>query len=80
MTLFLASLLFVALKAFQQLNVQHDRRWWVLPTSILMAFAEVTLIVGVVKADSVWSAVPIGVGAASGCLIAMEVHRRMRML
>lgn len=76
--LFLTSFAFVSLKAFQQLNVQHDRRMWIVPTSMLMAVTEVTLIVGIVKSDSVYAAIPIGVGSSLGCLLAMEVHRRLR--
>lgn len=76
--LFLTSFAFVSLKAFQQLNVQHDRRLWIVPTSMLMALMEVTLIVGIVKSDSIYSAIPIGAGASLGCLVAMEVHRRLR--
>lgn len=77
-SLFAASLVFVGLKSFQQLNVHYDKYLLILPTSLCMAFAEVTLIVGVVKSDSLWSAVPIGLGAGIGCITAMAFHRKMR--
>jgi hypothetical protein len=76
-SLFAASLVFVGLKSFQQLNVQHGKYLLIVPTSLLMAFAEVTVVVGVVKADSIWAAVPIGCGAGLGCMIAMLTHGKI---
>jgi Na+/melibiose symporter-like transporter len=77
LVLFSASFVYIGLKSFQQLNVQHGKYLLIVPTSLLMAFAEVTVVVGVVKADSIWAAVPIGCGAGLGCMIAMMTHRRM---
>lgn len=78
MSVFLSSFIFVALKSFQQLNVQHDRKWLVLPTSFLMAFVEVSIVLSVVRAQSLWTAIPLGAGAGLGCLFAMFLHRRIR--
>lgn len=75
---FLSSFCFVALKSFQQLNVQHDRKWLVIPTSFLMAFVEVSIVLSVVRSQSLWTAIPLGAGAGLGCLFAMELHRRLR--
>ena len=35
--LFFSSLVFIAMRAFQQLNVQHDRYLWVPPVTAMMA-------------------------------------------
>lgn len=76
--LFVATLVFIALRSFQQLNVQHDRALWVVPTSFAMAFAEVLIVLNVVTSGSIWSAVPMGCGAGLGCLIAMRLHKTLR--
>lgn len=72
-----ASFIFVALKAFQQLNVMHDRTKWVVPTSMLMAFMEVSIIIGAI-ANGWRAAVPMGIGGGLGCLAAMRLHKKMR--
>jgi len=76
--LFFTSLLFIALRAFQQLNVQHDRYLWVPPTTLGMACCEVTTIGLVVKAATLWSALPMAAGGILGCWGAMYFHKRMR--
>lgn len=73
----MASFIFVALKAFQQLNVMHDRTKWVLPTSLMMAFMEVSIIIGAIS-NGWTAAIPMGIGGGLGCLAAMNLHRRMR--
>jgi len=73
----LSSFLFVALRAFQQLNVMHHRVSWVIPTSALMSICEVTVLLGAVKSGW-WSWVPMFIGGSSGCLCAMWAHRRWR--
>jgi hypothetical protein len=77
-SVFLSSFCFVFLKSAQQLNVQHDRKLWVLPTSFLMAFVEVSIVLSVVREQSLWTAIPLGAGAGLGCLSAMFLHRRIR--
>lgn len=74
---FLSSLCFVSAKAFQQLNVQHDRYRWILPCSLVMGLMEVCGIWLVVK-TSFWVFIPLGLGGATGCVLAMVVHKRMR--
>lgn len=75
---FFAQLLFVFLKAFQQLNVQHHRVWWVVPTSVLMATAEVVCVVEIIRQRTLWLAIPMGLGGGLGCLVAMLIHRKLR--
>lgn len=78
LTLFGTSAVFIGLRAFQQLNVQHDRFWWVPPTTAMMALVEMAQILIVVKENSLWSAVPIACGGILGCWASMYYHRRLR--
>lgn len=75
--LLIASFCMVALRAFQQLNVMHDRRLWVPPTSFGMAIAEVSIVLSAIQ-QGWWSWVPMGIGGSVGCLLAMWLHGRMR--
>lgn len=77
-TLFFTSLTFIALRAFQQLNVQHDRYWWVPPTTACMAVVEVLTIHNITKTDTLWPALPMALGGVLGCWFSMWLHRRMR--
>lgn len=76
--LFFTSLAFIALRAFQQLNVQHDRYLWVPPTTALMALCEVASITTIVKHPTLWMALPMACGGVLGCWFSMWLHRRMR--
>ncbi len=67
----------VSARAFQQLNVMHDRILWVFPTSGVMALLEVTIVLHVVT-GGLWSAVPMFLGGSTGCAAAMLMHRHMR--
>ena len=71
---FSASFIFVALKAFQQLNVMKSKYLWVVPTSMAMAVCEVLLIVK--AAEYGWGLIvlPIGLGGGTGCLLSMKIH------
>ena len=77
-SLFFSSLGFIALRAFQQLNVQHDRYLWVPPVTMLMAVCEVLAITAIVKAGSVYAAIPMTFGGVLGCWFSMWLHKRMR--
>lgn len=77
-TAFFASFFYVALKAFQQLNVVHDEFKWVMPVSLGMAACEVTVVTSIVRTADVWLVLCIGVGAGFGAMISMLLHRRMR--
>lgn len=75
----IASFIFIFLKAFQQRNVAFDAPpWAVLCTSLAMAFAEVYVIAVVVTEgyDPVLVC-SIGIGAGTGCILAMRVHHRV---
>ena len=74
----LAMFAFVFLKAFQQRNVAFDHYWPVIPTSWLMAAAEVYVIATIVRIgyDFVLVAA-IGTGAGAGALVAMWLHKRI---
>lgn len=74
--IFLASTIYIATKAFQQLNVVGGHVFWVIPTSYLMAFMEVLIISKIAMTQSVWTAIPLGTGAALGCLFAMWMHKK----
>ena len=77
-TLFFTSLLFIALRAFQQLNVQHDRYLWVPPVTMMMAVVEVLSITTIVKAGTLYAAVPIAFGGVLGAWFSMWLHKRLR--
>lgn len=76
--LFLTSLAFIALRALQQLNVQHDRYMWVPPVTVLMAVCEVLSITTLVKHGELTAAIPLAAGGILGCWFAMWFHKRMR--
>ena len=74
---FLASFSLVALKSWQQLNVQHDRIWWIPPTSYGLAAFELYLWSRAPTADwGIWLA--IGTGAWIGSIAAVIGHRMAR--
>lgn len=67
---FLASFIYIFTKAFQQLNVVNKRYLAVMPTSMVMALCEVTIVASVVK-ESWLIFIPIGISGGLGCLLAM---------
>lgn len=75
---FVASFVFVALKAAQQLNVVHHKVRWVMPVSFAMAVCEVAVVANVARFGWGWIVLPVGLGSGLGCLLAMYVHRRFR--
>lgn len=76
---FVASLVFVGLKAFQQLNVVHGQYLAVLPTSLAMAACEVFVVANVARAGWHWPLVfAVGIGAGLGCCASMWIHKRTR--
>ena len=83
---FLASFTYVALKAFQQLNVMHHRIGWIIPISYGMAICEF-LLVGFIAIASIHAVsdfekiilvFQIGTGGAVGAIVSMILHKRMR--
>jgi len=82
MTLYLsafgASLIYIGLKALQQLNVAHYNYRWIAPVSMLMALCEGYIIVAWAREGSgFWLFVPIGLGAGIGAMAAMLFHQRI---
>lgn len=75
---FLAAYIGVALKAFQQLSVMHDRMLWVPPVSYGMALSEVLIIHAVAEYGIGWIIFWIGTGGWMGALSSMWLHRRLR--
>jgi len=74
-----AMFLMVALRAFQQLNVMHDQRMLVMPTSLAMAACEAVVIVNNAKVGLHLSLIlATGIGAGLGCLLSMSLHKRLR--
>lgn len=76
--LFLASMVYIAMRAFQQLNVQHERYLWVPPVTALMAVCEVTTLTSVIKASSLFAAIPLACGGVLGCWFSMWLHKYLR--
>ena len=75
---FVASLCFVALKAFQQLNVVHDQYLLVIPTSCLMAVCEVFVIANIAtKGWDLGLVAAVGLGSGLGCVFSMFLHKRI---
>lgn len=70
--------MYVALKAFQQLNVVHDEFKWIMPISLSMAACEVAVVSAIVKAPDLFLILAIGLSAGVGAIASMLLHRRMR--
>lgn len=76
---FSAMLVFIALKAFQQLSVVHDQYWLITPISVAMGFCEVYIIASVSKSGfSPLLALVIGLGGAVGAMFSMYLHKKIR--
>lgn len=77
---FSASFIFIFLKAFQQRNVAFDNYQIVVPTSMLMAFAEFYVIHNFIKTGyNIPIILSIGLGSGVGALIAMLLHKQWFM-
>lgn len=68
----------VFFRAFQQLNVQHDRKAWVFPCSFAMSACEVFAVLTVAATQNFWLIIPMGIGAGTGCLLSMTLHKYLR--
>jgi hypothetical protein len=77
---FVASFLFVFLKAFQQLNVHHGEYLWIMPISMSMAACEVYVTWQAATRGWGWIILPIGLGAGFGCMAGMALHKYLRSL
>ena len=74
--LFLSTLVFVFFKALQQQQVVSGMYLRAIPVSFCMAVCEVVIVLNVVKAATVWAALPMGLAGAIGACLAMWMHRR----
>lgn len=74
---FVASYLFIFLKAFQQLNVVRDQYLMVVPTSVAMAACEVFVVANMATHGWGWIVLPVGLGSGLGALTSMFIHGRM---
>lgn len=77
---FFAAFLFVFLKAFQQLNVQHSEYLWIMPLSMSMAACEVYVTWQAATRGWGWIVIPIGLGSGLGCMAGMKLHAYLRKL
>lgn len=73
---FVASFVFVFLKATQQLNVVGGHYKWVLPTSLAMAACEVFTIAAIAHVGWGWIVLWVGAGSGLGAIAAMFIHSR----
>lgn len=78
LALFCTSLVFIAMRAFQQLNVQHHRYLWVPPVTAAMAICEVLTVTAIIKTGSLTAAIPLTAGGVLGCWFSMWLHKRLR--
>lgn len=67
--------IFIFLKAIQQIHVVRREYRYVLPVSVGMGLCEVSMVLLVVRADSVLMGVCTGVAGGLGCMIAMRVTK-----
>ena len=78
-----ASFIYVALRSFQQLNVQHHKMKWAVFISYGMAYFDMFLI-GIIAVNAVnldekaWLWFQLGTGGAMGALFSMALHKRVR--
>ena len=76
MIIFLATFVYVLLKAFQQLNVVGYHYRLVLPVSFGMAITECVIVLTIAIEQSLWLALPMGLGGGMGACLAMYLHKR----
>ncbi len=86
-TLFATNFLYIALKAFQQKNVMHDKYMAMIPTSCAMAVCEYFITgtiatIAVVNSntfvETAINVASIGLGGGLGSVLATYQHNRMR--
>ena len=68
---------YVFCRAWQQLNVVHQKYWRIPLVSLLMGVGDVALVLIMVKADTLFIGISNGIGGALGCYAAMYLHKRM---
>ena len=73
-----AAYISIALRALQQLNVQHDHKALVIPCSMGMAACDVAVVSLMVTGGWGWGVFWIGLGSGLGALTSMWLHKRIR--
>lgn len=76
--LFFISYVYIALKAVQQLAVVNFHTRWIVPTSLCLAFCEVTTITVLAVNKSIWYFPFIGLGAGAGALTTMFFYKKIK--
>lgn len=72
---FLASFVYIFLKAWQQINV-INKNYKAMPlVSMFMALCEVSIVTLIVK-TSFWMFIPIGIGGAIGCMLSVKMNHK----
>lgn len=68
----------VFLRAFQQLNVVHNKYLVIVPISFLMALCEFVMI-GLIAANyTAWIYIlPMALGGGLGCILSMWLHKKL---
>ena len=66
---------YIFLKAVQQIQVVRKEYPWILPVSVGMGLCEVSMVLLVVRADSLVMGLVTGVAGGLGCMIAMRVKK-----
>lgn len=74
---FLTSFLYIGIKVFQQLNVQHRLYHLMVGTSFVMAVCEAVIVVAQTKHGFHWPTVcAVGLGAGLGSVAGTWMHHR----
>lgn len=68
---FAVTFIYIFLKATQQIHVIRKEYPWIVPTSVGMGLCEVSMVLLVVRADSLWMGVCTGLAGGLGCMTAM---------
>lgn len=76
-TVFAANWMFIGLKSFQQRNVAFDNFYLIVPTSMLLAVAEVYVVAQIAVNGWRWDLVlTLGLAGGTGSLMATLFHKR----
>jgi hypothetical protein len=76
---FFAALAYVFLRSAQQLNVAHEKYWWIMPTSIIMGVFDVYIVAQIAKQGYSWQLVlMLGIGSGIGAMVATKLHSMAR--
>ncbi len=75
--MFFATFGYVALRAFQQLNVTGHKYVWIVPTSYGMACLDIFCVYTVAREGLGWQLILTnGTASVLGCFLSMWIHKR----